>query len=113
MKEGPLNRLGESAPRGGKQAFELENLARYNLTRDDLPNHEAIFQLAFMEAEVYALLEEVLKLWEHKLKGMKMSATAAPQAFWAKPLRLSFLIELLLSFPSPQQVVLLRSWILW
>jgi hypothetical protein len=109
MKEGPLNRLGESAPRGGKQAFKLENLARYNLTRDDLPNNEGIFQLAFLEAEVYALLDEVLKLWEtQKLKGMKKPATAR-QAFLAKPLRVSSCLNSLPSLPSLQQEVLLRG----
>ena len=107
MKGGPLNRLGESAPRGGKLAFKLENLACYNMTRDDLPNNEAIFQLAFMEAHVYALLDEVLNLWEtQKLKGMKIPATAR-QAFLAKPLRVSYLNELP-SLPSLQQEVLLR-----
>ena len=72
MKEGPLNRLAETASRGAKQAFKLENLARYYLAKDDLPNHEAIFQLAFMDDKVYVLLLEVVKMWEaQKLKGMK------------------------------------------
>ena len=118
MKEGPLNRLAETAPRGAKQAFKLENLARYYLTKDDLPNHEAIFQLAFMDDEVYALLDQVVKLWEtQKLKGMKepklrkkpSSATEKGQAFLAKPtLTCSYLKELP-SLQSDQQLVVLRS----
>ena len=109
LKEGPLNRLGVSAPRGGKTAFKLENLARYNMTSNDLPNNEGIFQLAFMEARVYLLLDEVLTLLEtQKLKGMKKPATAR-HAFLAKPLRLSSYLNRLPSLPSLQQEVLLRG----
>ena len=104
LKEGPLNRLGVSAPRGSKTAFKLENLARYNMTSKDLPNNEGIFQLAFMEAHVYALLDEVLKLWEtQKLRGMK------PLRFSAKPLRLSSYLNRLPSLPSLQLEVVLRG----
>ena len=48
---------------------------RFSLTKDDLGAHEAMFQLAFMEAKEYALLEEVEKLWETtKLKHMTEEA---------------------------------------
>ena len=64
--KGLLNRLGENQ-RGGKMAFKLENLARFNLTRDDLLKHEAIFRLAFMEAEVFVLLDELVTMWETQI----------------------------------------------
>ena len=64
--KGPLNRLGENQ-HGGKLAFKLENLDRFNLTRIDLLKHEAIFRLALMEAEVFVLLDEVVRMWETQM----------------------------------------------
>ena len=61
--KGPLNRLEGEHCQLGRTAFKLEILGRYYAsTKDDLGAHEAMFQLAFMEAKEYALLEEVEKL---------------------------------------------------
>ena len=99
---GPLNRLEGEHCQLGRTAFKLEILGRYYAsTKDDLGAHEAMFRLAFMEAEEYALLEEVVKLWEKKkLKHM------AEEAEFFKLLNL--LCELS-SFPSLQQGVMLQG----
>ena len=99
--KGPLNRLDGENCQLGRTAFKLEILGRFALTKDDLGAHEAMFQLAFMEAKEYALLEEVEKLWEtKKLKNM----TEEAEFF-----KFLTLVCELSSLPSLQQGVMLRG----
>ena len=111
------NRLGSSI-RGGKTAFKLENLARFYKTKDDLSNYEAMFQLAFMDADVFALLDDVMKKFEKReLKGMQqkkqprkaLSATERGEAFLSKAEMTSSYLKELPSLQNAQQTIVLNG----
>ena len=99
--KGPMNRLEGENCQLGRTAFKMEILGRFSLTKDHLDAHEAMFQLAFMEATKYALLEEVMKLWETK-KLKNMTELAEFFTFLTLVCEVS-------SLPSLQQGVMLRG----